>query len=117
MRDAVDELGVSHDDEGLWASGPGAVSVPFSSHPCGCRKEHAPPVPWTHRHHVWPLYAGGPDIEENIAYVCPATHDWAHVIWRAFETHGGAIETRRQAWPHYAYELALRGWTDMMAAS
>lgn len=106
--------GVRSDDEDLWTSGgTGKASAPFETHPCPCRTEHAPSVPWTHRHHLWPLFAGGPDLESNVVYVCPATHDWAHVIWRVFEKNGGPTKTRHQEWPHYAYRIAREGWAKM----
>lgn len=92
----------------------GPLSVPFETHPCPCRSEHAPSVPWTHAHHVWPKYAGGPDVEANIVYVCPATHDWTHVIWRLFEVYGGVIGRRRE-WPLHAYDVARLGWRWMTA--
>lgn len=99
---------------GPWMSDP--RGAPFDTHPCPCRSEHAPPVKWTHGHHRWPLFAGGPDTPENLEFVCPATHDWAHVIWRVFER-VGAIVGRERGWPTYAYEVTVRGWRDMEAAT
>lgn len=87
-------------------------AAPFASHPCDCRSEHVPSVPWTHAHHVWPLFAGGPDTADNTVYICPATHDWAHVIWRAFSNAGGIV-TRERSWPYRAYQIAVEGWTKM----
>jgi hypothetical protein len=92
----------------------GARSAPFQEHPCPCRSEHAPSVPWTHQHHIWPLYAGGPDTPENTVYICPATHDWVHVILRVFGNQGLCI--RKREWPYFAYELAVRGWEKMSKA-
>lgn len=100
-------------DEQLWSSA-GPLSAPFVDHPCPCRSEHAPSVPWTHRHHLWPLYAGGADTADNYVYVCPATHDWIHVIWRVFERMGGPT-TRQRHWPYYAHEVASQGWAKMEA--
>lgn len=97
-------------DTALWRSV--ARSVPFEDHPCPCRAEHAPSVPWTHRHHVWPLYAGGPDVEDNVVYICPATHDWVHVILRAFDK-AGEVVPRQRTWPYYAYSLAVQGYEKM----
>lgn len=85
------------------------LAAPFADYPCPCRSEHAPPVPFTHAHHVWPLYAGGPNTPDNIAYICPATHDWVHVITRAVEK-VGAVVPRDRTWPHHAYALAVEGW-------
>lgn len=97
-------------DEKPWSTA-GPLSASFGSHPCVCRSEHAPPVPWTHAHHIWPKYAGGPDTPENIVYVCPSTHDWIHIIWREFERSG--LSGRQRHWPHYAYEIAVQGWKMM----
>lgn len=66
-------------------------------------------MPWTHRHHIIPLYAGGPDVEENIVHVCPATHDWIHVILREFDK-AGQVLSRQRHWPYYAYEMAKQGF-------
>ena len=97
-----------------WTTAP--LSLPFETHPCECRTRHAPSVPWTHRHHVWPEYAGGPDTPANVVHVCPATHDWVHVIWRAFEWAGGPVPRgTRSGWPRYAYDLAVLGWQWMTA--
>jgi hypothetical protein len=109
---AVSDL--NPEEKRLWSSA-GKVGAPFVTKPCACRADHAPNVPWTHRHHVWPLFAGGPDIEDNVVYVCPATHDWTHVIWRIFEKSRGTVP-RRRTWPHYAYELAVAGWRFMQSS-
>lgn len=87
----------------------GPRSAPFETHPCPCRSEHAPSVPWTHAHHVVPLYAGGPDTPDNIVYICPATHDWVHIILRVFDR-SAQVVPRQRHWPFYAYDLAVRGF-------
>ncbi|MEO6572088.1 MAG: HNH endonuclease signature motif containing protein, partial [Ilumatobacteraceae bacterium] len=91
----------------------GPLSLPFAQFPCLCRVEHAPSVPWSHRHHIVPLYANGPDVESNIVHVCPATHDWIHVILREFDK-AGEVRSRRQTWPHYAYRLAVTGFAGFV---
>lgn len=88
------------------------LAAPFETHPCDCRSEHAPPVAWTHAHHIWPLYEGGPDTIENTVYVCPATHDWIHVIWREFRR-AEQVTARQRHWPYRAYEIATQGWEMM----
>ncbi len=95
-----------------WSAPPAPRSAPFGTHPCPCRAEHAPPVPFTHGHHLWPLFAGGPDTPGNVRHVCPATHDWSHVIWRAFAAAAGPVP-RRPGWPHYAHAITLEGWQAM----
>lgn len=85
--------------------------VPFATHPCPCRTEHAPPVAFTHRHHVHPLYAGGTEDESNVVILCSATHDWVHVMLRTFERDG--LVARKRSWPRYAYRVAVQGWESM----
>lgn len=89
----------------------GPASLPFATHPCPCRTEHAPSVPWTHKHHVVPIYAGGPDVPSNIVNVCPATHDWIHVILREFDK-VDAVVPRRREWPFFAYQTAVTGFNN-----
>lgn len=113
MSDSL-TFGEPEDDPRLWTTS-GARAAPFETHPCPCRSTHAPSVPWTHRHHLWPLYAGGPDDEGNVVYICPATHDWVHVMWRVFEKAGGPV-SRERHWPYYAYEVAVVGWQKMADA-
>jgi hypothetical protein len=38
-----------------------------------------------HRHHVWPLGEGGPDVAANLRWLCPSTHANAHKLWREYE--------------------------------
>lgn len=83
--------------------------------PCPCRAEHAPRPPYTHVHHVHPLGEGGPDDDANTVPLCPAAHDWVHLILRAFDAYGG-IAPRRSDWPHHPYAIASRGWARMVEA-
>lgn len=48
-------------------------------------------------------------MEENIVHVCPATHDWIHVILREFDK-AGQVLSRQRHWPYYAYEMAKQGF-------
>lgn len=42
--------------------------------PCQVHKQHVPEPHINHRHHVWPLGHGGPNIQDNIIAVCPTGH-------------------------------------------
>lgn len=83
---------------------------------CACVSEHRPPVLEFERHHAWPLYLGGPDVPENLVWVCPTTHTNAHELLRMMLRAGRAltysecqdIEDRPVA--RYAHNLALRGY-------
>jgi 5-methylcytosine-specific restriction endonuclease McrA len=50
---------------------------------CAVHK-HRDDVP-LHRHHVWPLYADGPDTEDNIVLLCPTAHAEVHIYMREIE--------------------------------
>ena len=90
-----------------------AREVAFDVLPCNCTAEHRPSVPYCHLHHLDPVGEGGPDTAENRISVCPATHDWTHVIFRGFQKAGKVIP-RRIGQPRYAYRLAVRGYTRMI---
>ncbi len=49
---------------------------------CLCMVTHRPHPLELHRHHVWPLYLGGPDIEANIVWLCPSGHVSCHELLR-----------------------------------
>ncbi len=45
-----------------------------TSQPCEIHTRHIPESRVNHRHHIWPQGQGGPNIEDNIAVVCPTGH-------------------------------------------
>lgn len=45
-----------------------------TTQPCQLHTKHMPETHINHRHHVWPLGDGGPDIEDNIIVACPTGH-------------------------------------------
>lgn len=81
---------------------------------CGCVNDHNPNPMELHRHHIWPLYAGGPDTEDNLVWLCPTSHVNVHELLRAYEEHGG-----RPPWDirkRFNYKIrtwAERGWEKM----
>lgn len=85
------------------------ATLPFAEAPCPCQTEHRPRPPWTHRHHILPLSWGGTDSVDNVAPLCPAAHDWVHVMLREF-TKTGDVVGRRRHWPEVPYSYAVAGW-------
>jgi hypothetical protein len=49
-----------------------------TTQPCQIHNQHVPNSHVNHRHHVWPLGHGGPNIEDNIIAVCPTGHYSIH---------------------------------------
>lgn len=49
-----------------------------TSQPCQLHKTHIPEPHVNHRHHVYPLGDGGPDIADNIIVACPTGHYSVH---------------------------------------
>lgn len=88
---------------------------------CACVAVHRPQPLELERHHVLPLYLGGADIDENIAWVCPSTHTNVHEVLRRFMRDGSLTWGPALAlWPglnRYAHDLAVRGYAEWAAAS
>lgn len=84
-----------------------ALLLPATESPCRCNVNHRPQPRYTHRHHIWPLYAGGPDIEANIAHLCPAGHDIVHHTLRRFERDKQVVHLRIN---RYLFGIAVDGW-------
>ena len=83
---------------------------------CMCVARHDP-EPWElHRHHIWPLAMGGPDIPANVAWVCPTLHlGQIHEIIALMMRRGRLTYTEiNAATEHrvnrYGYDLAVRGY-------
>lgn len=57
--------------------------------PCMVHKRHSPETHINHRHHVWPLGEGGPNIEDNIIVVCPTGHVNIHDLLQEHKLHMG----------------------------
>lgn len=87
---------------------------------CVCATEHRPAPLEYERHHVWPLYLGGPDIEDNTIWVCPTTHTNVHEILREFMrvgplTWGEALAAWDRPLSRYAFHLAWAGYARWAA--
>jgi hypothetical protein len=81
---------------------------------CLCVTEHRPRPDELHAHHIVPLYADGPDTEENVVWVCPTTHASIHELLRAWERYEGEPpwSVRRYYGP-YTRRYAELGWQGM----
>ncbi len=88
---------------------------------CPCMAEHRPAPLELERHHVWPLYLGGPDDDTNTAFVCPTTHTNVHELLRVMVKEHRAIPyaefaaAYEQPVNRYAHVLACEGygrWKD-----
>lgn len=62
-----------------------------TSQPCLLHSRHLPETHVNHRHHIWPLGEGGPDIEDNIVVVCATGHGNIHDLLRHFKMLGGKV--------------------------
>jgi len=82
---------------------------------CLCVAEHRPAAPNPHRHHLWPLYLGGPETDATLVLLCPTTHDRVHRLLRAMVT-AGAWQPRMLGQPRYAHQVATLGWQAWDAA-
>jgi hypothetical protein len=56
---------------------------------CNCVTKHVPKALELHKHHVWPLGEGGPDVRSNLVILCPTTHSNVHRLWRLYEENDG----------------------------
>lgn len=59
--------------------------------PCQLHKQHIPETHINHRHHVWPLGEGGPDIEDNIVVSCATGHMNVHRLLQEYKIHMGNV--------------------------
>lgn len=83
---------------------------------CVCVADHRPRPAELNRHHIVPLYAGGPDVETNIAWVCPTTHVSTHELLREWERHDGEPPWAvRRSFNPFTRALAERGWRGIQA--
>ena len=56
---------------------------------CQCVGKHIPKPMELHKHHVWPIGEGGPDIKANLVLLCPTTHANVHRLWKLYEEYEG----------------------------
>lgn len=56
---------------------------------CLIHSAHKPTPHLNHRHHVWPLGEGGPNIEDNIVVACPTGHVNIHEVIKLYTLYMG----------------------------
>lgn len=56
---------------------------------CKCVTKHVPKPLELHRHYVWPLDDGGPEVKSNSVTLCPTTDVNVHKLWRLYEENNG----------------------------
>lgn len=99
--------------------------LPLGSHDehatCVCVSEHRPPALELNAHHILPLYLGGPDVPDNLVWLCPTTHANVHEVMRLLlrdhvlysYRQVQALSTRPVA--RYSYDLAAEGYRRWLA--
>ena len=81
---------------------------------CVCVKNHHPEPLELHKHHIWPLAEGGPDVDGNVVWVCPTTHANIHEILRGLIKTGGTTPWRTLiTLPKYPVKIARLGYRYM----
>lgn len=78
---------------------------------CSCVTDHRPAVVELDRHHILPLYLGGPDVDSNVVWICPNTHRAAHEALRLLLK--GATDLSE--FPRRARDLARDGYARWKA--
>ena len=93
----------------LWIPGPLTTALP-----CTVHRNHSPRSHINHRHHIWPLGEGGPNIPANTVVVCPTGDSNIHALLDLYRANRGAppyVESRTFAFGEREY--AERGWQAM----
>jgi hypothetical protein len=68
-------------------------------------------------HHVWPLGYDGPDIAENMRWLCPTTHTKVHNLWREWVRAGGEPPWDiMRRYSGYVRGLVADGWSQVESA-
>lgn len=83
--------------------------------PCVCSSDHRPTVLRPDAHHLWPLYLGGPEVQQTMLGLCQTTHANTHRILRAM-VKAGALLPRSLGQPRYAWHVAALGFLAWDAA-
>ena len=88
---------------------------------CLCVAEHRPAPLEFNRHHILPLYLGGPNTEDNTAWLCPTAHTNVHELLRLLMrdgslTWGQALALYDVPVSRYAFALAHEGYRRWKAA-
>jgi hypothetical protein len=73
-----------------WVADAGAAPLRTTA-ACQVHRAHLPRSHVNHRHHVWPLGHGGPDVPANIVVVCPSGHSNIHELLGLLLKDGGKV--------------------------
>ena len=89
------------------------TATPTGDRRCACVDRHTPIPQELHRHHVWPLGEGGPDIAVNLRWICPTSHSAVHKLWREYQQHRTTPpwEIRRH-YNRFVRDLVADGWVQ-----
>lgn len=92
--------------------------VRMTVQPCELHHRHMPETHLNHRHHIWPLGEGGPDIQDNIVVVCPTGHTNMHCLLKEYKTHMGNVPyTVIRTYSVEERKYAELGWKRMNRGS
>lgn len=91
-----------------------AVSLPEPP-PCRCTSDHRPAVLRPDAHHLWPVYLGGPEVQQTMLGLCQTTHANVHRILRAM-VKARRLLPRDPGTPRYAHHVASLGFLAWQAA-
>lgn len=84
--------------------------------PCRCVADHNPEPLDGEVHHIWPKGMGGPDVNENVVFLCPTAHTNAHEILRLmvkdlkYLSYRDVHELLQKPVNRYAFQIALLGY-------
>jgi len=97
----------------LWIPGPLTTALP-----CTVHRNHSPRSHINHRHHIWPLGEGGPDVKANIVVVCATGHSNIHALLDVYRATGATPGYRvRRRFSAGERRLAAAGWDAMIRGS
>lgn len=82
---------------------------------CACSAAHRPSVLEPQRHHLWPVYLGGPEHKQTLLLLCPTTHTNVHRLLRAM-VKAGKVLPRAEGAPFYSWTVACNGFNSWDAA-
>lgn len=61
------------------------TQIRTTTQPCQLHTRHMPESHINHRHHIWPLGDGGPNISDNIVVVCATGHYNIHDLLQHYK--------------------------------
>lgn len=84
---------------------------------CACVNNHNPNPMELHQHHIWPMGMNGPDVEDNVVWLCPTSHVNVHELLRAWVKYESKPPwSIRKFFSPYIRALAAEGFNRWMDA-